>query len=186
MTKNKTPEPLAKARKGLLSFHQEPPEKLLREAYDKPERLPEGAQPPPATALGWTRVDPLLAGLESVIPAERFAAINDKLQSIDALTIMVQNLRETSRADVLATAKRAAGGPRGGRGHKRDGSGNQATNEDIDTALDACQERGVRKEVKRLVLDAIELLRDSGKTASETRVRERRLLVKREKSVAKP
>lgn len=181
MAKKKTPEHLAKARKELLPFHQEPPEKLMREAYSNPERLPEDAPLPPPTAHGWPRVDPLLAGLEGVVPPERFAAINDKLRSIDALTMMVQNLRETSRADVLATAARAAGGSSGGRGHKRDGSGSQATDDEIKAALVQCSALGIRRNVTAIVTGAMHHLHGQGKTASESRVRQVRLILEREK-----
>lgn len=83
----------------------------------------------------------------------------------------------------MATAARGAGGKSGGRGHRRDGSGNQARDNEIDAALTQCGALGVRKQVKTVVADAMLHLKAAGKAASESRVRERRLKMVRKSSL---
>lgn len=130
-----------------------------------------GELPPTITMAVWKRIHPLLAGLEDTIPASRFDQINDALMSVDQLTMIVQNLQETSKADVLSSEKRASGGAKGGRGHKREGS-RQATDADIERALDAVDGKRARKRQKLIDSDAVLHLKDLGKQASERKIQE--------------
>jgi hypothetical protein len=178
MPKKKTPEQLQKerARQELLDFHIDPPERLIRDAYNKPMRGEGGVPPPTATMGAWPRVHPLLEGLESTIPEDRFGAINDALLSVERLTIMVQNLRETSRADVLSTAARASGGHSGGAGHKADGTGNKATAEEILFTVESIKKRFDHATTKPrnwkqiVVWDTKDALEREGKSVSERKI----------------
>lgn len=183
MVKKKTPEHLKRARESLRKFHA--PESIAKDDHIEPWPWSEGELPP--TVVTWSRTHSLLAGLESVIPKDRFNAINDALLSVDQLTIMVENLKETSRQDVLTSAARGVGGAKGGRGHKADGTGNQATDKDILLVYTTLKENGARKSQKRLVIDTMLHLTQQGKTASDTKIRN--VVVahnKHKKSVAEP
>ena len=165
MVKKKTPEYLKRARESLRKFHN--PDSMTERDHIEPWST-EVDRPP--TVGAWSRTHPLLEGLQSAIPNDRFNVINEALLSVDQLTIMVENLRETSRADVLSRAASGAGGLKGGRGYKADGTGKQASDEEILRTYTAIKGNGARKLKKTVIADTMLHLKQQGKEASESRI----------------